>query len=166
MKKLLILAASLALIGAGCAAQTTVTAPSAEGTGSVQAQPSPAEGSNGAAPSPSNAMPVIGGSENIGAEGQIEFHAGTSVSITAGGTFSPAVVTVKVGDTVTWTNEGDSSAWVASDPHPVHTGYLGFDAKAPIGPGGTYSFTFEKAGSWNYHNHLHPEAKGTVIVTE
>jgi hypothetical protein len=65
--------------------------------------------------------------------------------------------------------------WVASNPHPAHTGYDGtsrqqhcpntantaFDECAP---GSTYSFTFNKVGTWGYHNHMNPGSQGTVIV--
>lgn len=78
--------------------------------------------------------------------------------------FSPATVTIKVGQMVAWTNNSSRSMWVATDPHPAHTQLSGFDAEVGASPGGTYNFTFTKAGTWTYHNHLNPGDHGTIIV--
>jgi plastocyanin len=75
--------------------------------------------------------------------------------------FSPASVTVKVGDTVTWTNNSnvphtatsDSSSAVAWDSSAIDTG------------GGTFSFVFTKAGTYTYHCSFHPFMHGTIVVT-
>jgi plastocyanin len=93
-----------------------------------------------------------------------------------GSSFSPASVTIAQGGSVTFTSAG-GGMWVASNPHPVHTGYdgtsmqqhcaAGYTGAAPFDQcsGGTsYTFTFSKVGSWGYHNHLNPGAGGTVIV--
>lgn len=78
--------------------------------------------------------------------------------------FSPATLTVAVGTTVTFTNNGQGNHWPASVPHPVHTGLAGFDAKAPLATGESYSFTFTKAGTFGYHDHLNPSLRGTITV--
>ena len=109
------------------------------------------------------------GSEDSGSES-------VAVSYSSSG-FSPAVVTVEVGDTVVWANAGGGRMWVASAVHPTHTVYDGtslnehciggtgssFDQCAP---GSSYSFTFNKVGEWGYHNHARANHTGTVIVTE
>src|SRR3989344_3623390 len=91
--------------------------------------------------------------------------------------FYPAEVTIKRGGTVSWTNTGSSDLWVASGPHPVHTGYSGtalaqhcpdpsgtaFDQCAN---GATYTFKFDKVGTWPYHNHSASTKFGRVIVVE
>ena len=59
-----------------------------------------------------------------------------------------------------------AKVWIASDPHPVHTAYPGFDSHTDIGAGESFSFTFDKVGSWGYHNHLNSTVRGTVVVTE
>lgn len=79
--------------------------------------------------------------------------------------FSPKEITIKAGDTVNFVNESSKSFWPASNPHPVHTDYPEFDAKKDISAGDTYSFKFEKVGTWGYHNHKNPSQIGTVIVT-
>lgn len=78
--------------------------------------------------------------------------------------FSPKTITIKKGQTVTFVNQSSSDMWVASNPHPVHTDYPGFDEKASVGNGGSWSFTFNKVGQWGYHNHKNPSSGGTVVV--
>lgn len=86
-----------------------------------------------------------------------------AVSITTSGTFafSPATITIKVGTTVTWTNNTGAPHTVTSDDGTT------FDSgiNTPISAnGGTYSFTFTKAGTFTYHCQIHPFMKATVIV--
>ena len=80
------------------------------------------------------------------------------------GVFSPSAITIKAGETVVFQNEDSSSLWVASDPHPIHTDLLGFDARRGMNQGETYSFTFIQKGAFGYHNHLSPGARGTIVV--
>lgn len=76
-----------------------------------------------------------------------------------GFSFSPRTITVKVGTTVTWTNQDGIR-------HNVTT----HDGNGPDGPllakGESYSYTFKRTGMFNYHCHPHPDMKGTVIVTD
>jgi plastocyanin len=88
-----------------------------------------------------------------------------AVSFTANG-FEPHSVTIKVGQTVTWTNKSSDDLWVASNPHPTHTDYPGFDELKSMPTGQTYSFTFTKVGNWGYHDHLNPSQMGVVVVTQ
>lgn len=84
--------------------------------------------------------------------------------------FSPSAVTITKGSTVNFVNNWvDMPMWVASDPHPEHTSYPELDTSAElqseIPPGNkSYSFTFEKSGTWGYHNHSAPEHTATIIV--
>lgn len=82
-----------------------------------------------------------------------------------GSGFNPTALDIKQGDIVIFKNNSNVDFWPASDNHPTHTLYPEFDAKKPIGPGGSYQFTFNKVGSWGYHDHLNPAAKGVVHVT-
>jgi plastocyanin len=75
--------------------------------------------------------------------------------------FSPEGITVEAGTKVTWTNNSGSDMWVASNPHPVHTDFSSFDQKKA---GDSYSFTFDKAGTYDYHNHLNSSDTGSVVV--
>jgi plastocyanin len=70
--------------------------------------------------------------------------------------FNPAMISVKPGDTVVWTNK---------DPmgHTI-TGDNGGPASPTIGTNGTYSFTFNDVGTFAYHCSIHPSMKGVVVV--
>jgi len=87
----------------------------------------------------------------------------TTVTYGANG-FSPATLTVKKGTTVTFKNTSSRAMWVASDPHPQHNRMPAFDAEKGIPSGESYTFTFNEAGSWGYHNHLNAGDKGTIVV--
>lgn len=83
--------------------------------------------------------------------------------------FTPKTITIQKGETVQFKNERDGRPmWVASDPHPAHTDYQGFDTAKILGrfskPGEDFSFTFEKIGTWKYHDHADPGKTGTIIV--
>ncbi len=82
-----------------------------------------------------------------------------------GKSFSPSTITIRKGDTVTFVNQSTGKMNVASDPHPTHTDYPEFDQTKSSQIGSkTYTFTFQKVGTWGYHNHDNPSAKGKVIV--
>jgi plastocyanin len=89
--------------------------------------------------------------------------AAEQVTITDKG-FSPSKLTVEAGTIVTFINKSTKSRWPASNPHPQHTDYSEFDARMQVAPGSSWSFTFDKPGTWKYHDHLHPELSGTIIV--
>ncbi len=87
---------------------------------------------------------------------------GNTVTITASG-FSPATITISAGESVMWVNNDIKNHWPASDPHPQHTDYSGFDSLG-ISTGSSWSFKFNETGTWNYHDHNMPSRKGIVIV--
>ena len=78
--------------------------------------------------------------------------------------FTPATITVKAGATVTFVNNGQALHWPASNPHPIHTGLSGFDARKGLATGETYSFTFLQAGTFGFHDHLNTRITGTIVV--
>ncbi|MFA6039082.1 MAG: S-layer homology domain-containing protein [Candidatus Peribacteraceae bacterium] len=78
--------------------------------------------------------------------------------------FSPQTITVNSGATVMFLNDSTGTMWVASDPHPQHTDYPGFDQTASVPRDGSYTFTFGKTGTWGYHNHVSAGMTGAVIV--
>lgn len=84
------------------------------------------------------------------------------ITLTAGG-FSPSTLTVKAGTKVSWINKSGSQATVNSIPHPVHTNYQPLNLGS-FTDGSTISLTFDKAGTYGYHNHLNPGQTGTIIV--
>jgi plastocyanin len=70
-------------------------------------------------------------------------------------TFMPAELSVKVGDTVTWSNHDDI-------PHTVVSAGK-FRSKA-MDTDDTFSFTFTSAGEYKYFCSLHPHMTGTIKV--
>lgn len=70
-------------------------------------------------------------------------------------TFTPAEVTVKVGDTVTWTNHDDI-------PHTVVS--AGKYRSKTLDTDDSFSFTFAAAGDYKYFCSLHPHMTGLVKV--
>ena len=75
--------------------------------------------------------------------------------------FSPQVIKVKVGTKVTWINNDAVRHNIVADKP---------SSDAPntelFGKGESVSFTFNKAGTYDYHCLPHPYMHGTVIVTE
>lgn len=69
--------------------------------------------------------------------------------------FEPAQLTVKVGQTVTWTNRDDI-------PHTVVC--AGKFRSKTMDTDGTFSFTFTSAGEYKYFCSLHPHMTGVVKV--
>ena len=86
--------------------------------------------------------------------------------------YSPSTLTVKKGEIVAFKNQSPQSMWTASAFHPTHTlypttgGCLGstFDACQGVQPGNSWSFRFDFAGTWKYHNHLSPDDTGAIMV--
>lgn len=88
--------------------------------------------------------------------------------------YSPSTLNIKAGATVTFKNNSSQSMRTASGVHPTHRlypttgGCIGstFDACKGVQPGGSWSFKFDIAGTWKYHNHLNPSDTGTIIVEQ
>ena len=70
-------------------------------------------------------------------------------------TFSPNELTLKVGDTVTWTNHDDI-------PHTVVS--AGKFRSKTMDTDDKYSFTFTSAGDYKYFCSLHPHMTGMIKV--
>lgn len=70
--------------------------------------------------------------------------------------FSPATVDIPVGGSVTWKNL-DTASHTATDSNSA------FDSKN-LDQGMTFTFTFTKAGTYNYICSYHPYMKGTIVV--
>jgi plastocyanin len=88
------------------------------------------------------------------------------VSITPTG-FVPATVSIKVGQAVTWTNTDTAPHIVASDPYPTDTTLSGLNSQQDLSTNDRYSFVFDKAGTYTYHDDLNPYTlEGTVIVKQ
>ena len=72
--------------------------------------------------------------------------------------FTPRTIQVKVGSTVTWTNQD-------GDAHTVDFKPSGGSTSPVLETGATFSRTFGSAGTFAYMCSIHPEMHGTVVVT-
>lgn len=68
--------------------------------------------------------------------------------------FMPKAMTVKVGDTVQWTNVDSTAHTVTSEA---------FDS-GTLAQAGTFSYTFDKAGTFDYACTVHTSMSGTINV--
>lgn len=70
--------------------------------------------------------------------------------------FAPTSLTIKAGSTVTWTNHDEEPHTVVSDSGLFRSGALDTNQ--------SFSFRFEKPGTYKYLCSIHPRMVGTVIV--
>ena len=140
---LLVLAGALAL--AGCGSSTTINAVPAASTVPTVAP---------------NVAATVSPTNTISAPTNTPSGSQAAVSVLGGYggfSFSPSVLTIKVGTTVTWTNTSSAPHTVTSDTGAFN-GSLG-------GSGATFKFTFTRAGTFSYHCSIHPYMKATITVT-
>ena len=70
--------------------------------------------------------------------------------------FGPAKLTVAKGTEVTWTNQDDI-------PHTIVLGTIGVRSKA-LDTGNTFSYRFDRVGTYSYICGLHPQMHAKVVV--
>lgn len=70
--------------------------------------------------------------------------------------FAPVSLTVPAGSTVTWTNKDDEPHTVVSDSGSFRSGALD--------TGESFSFKFDKPGTYRYACSIHPRMVGTIVV--
>jgi plastocyanin len=70
--------------------------------------------------------------------------------------FNPTPLTVKAGSTVTWTNQDDDVHTVVSDTGAFKSGAMDTND--------SYSFKFDKPGTYHFTCSLHPRMVGTIVV--
>jgi amicyanin len=122
-------------------------------------------GSDNPAPAPANneaAEPSTTTSEMPGMSMSPAPPAGAAVTTTSVDikefAFGPQSITVKVGATVTWTNDDQ-------DPHTVTSQSGNGPLKSQtLNNGDTFKYTFTKAGTFDYLCTIHPFMTGTVVV--
>ena len=127
-------------------------------------EPQPAAAPPAVAPAPAPAPPrtapravkAATPTKQPAAAPPISAAASTSVTI-SDFKFAPRRISVKVGDTVSWTNRGDQ-------PHTATANDGSFDT-GTLSKGRSGSYTFTKAGTFTYICTPHPFMKGTVTVT-
>jgi len=70
--------------------------------------------------------------------------------------FAPTSITVAAGSTVTWTNKDDEPHTVASEG--------GLFRSAALDTNESFSFRFDKPGTYRYICTIHPRMVGTIVV--
>lgn len=73
--------------------------------------------------------------------------------------FGPVELTTAVGDTVTWSNRDEAA-------HTVRGSGQAPGMSEDLAQGATYSFAFDKPGTYEYSCTIHPSMRGTVVVRE
>jgi plastocyanin len=87
----------------------------------------------------------------------VAFGDGAAIKISAKDfMFSPTTVTVKVGSTVTWTN-------LDEEPHTVFSD-TGLFRSSALDTKDSFSYKFDKAGTYRYLCTIHPRMVGTIVV--
>jgi len=71
--------------------------------------------------------------------------------------FNPSNTTIAPGTTVTWVNNDQTA-------HTATANNGAFDS-GTLQPGQSYSFTFDKPGTYAYHCEIHPDMTATVTVS-
>lgn len=71
--------------------------------------------------------------------------------------FTPNDLSVKVGQTVTWTNMDSFTHTITSDTGVFNSGN--------VANGATFSYTFTKAGTFPYHCSIHTSMTGQITVS-
>jgi plastocyanin len=70
--------------------------------------------------------------------------------------FAPTSMTVTTGATVTWTNKDDEPHTVVSDTGLFRSGAMDTNE--------SFSFKFDKPGTYHYACSIHPRMVGTIVV--
>ena len=77
--------------------------------------------------------------------------------------FSPALSTIKVGQSIKFVNQANQPLQLDSDPHPVHTDEPELNIGV-IAKGESKTVTLTKKGTWGFHNHLNSSDEAKVDV--
>jgi plastocyanin len=103
---------------------------------------------------------VVGLALGLGKNGDL-FGQGNVVSVSiVDFAFTPKTITVPVGTTVRWINNGNAPHTVTSTSSPK-----AFDS-GTLNSGDTFQHTFTTAGQFPYRCNIHPSMTGTVIVEQ
>ena len=88
---------------------------------------------------------------------QADGHATNHTVVIKDFAFTPANITIKAGDTITWVNEdsAEHSAWDLNDA--FDTGLLSTGQSAAL--------TFNSAGTFSYRCRPHGNMRGTITIT-
>ena len=73
--------------------------------------------------------------------------------------FSPQTLTVKTGETITWTNRDE-------EPHTVVSVEKQFKKSPPLDTDQTFTITAGAPGTYTYFCSVHPKMTGTIVVVK
>jgi plastocyanin len=131
------------------------------GGGTATTAPSAAPASQPASQAPASQAPASEAPSAAAGGGgcAVAQAAGTVAVNIASFAFSPATVTAKVGDTITWTNSDSTGHTATVKGHES-------DCTTPtLAKGATGSITFSQAGSYDFFCKIHPTMTGTITVS-
>ncbi|PIR83791.1 hypothetical protein COU18_02285 [Candidatus Kaiserbacteria bacterium CG10_big_fil_rev_8_21_14_0_10_51_14] len=80
--------------------------------------------------------------------------------------FIPRYVLIRKGTTINFTTTREYQFWPASNEHPAHTMYSAFDPQQPLESEDSWSFVFDRAGEWSFHDHVRSYYTGIIYVEE
>jgi plastocyanin len=159
MKRLFIIGVSLILLGAGCSAKNA--APAAQEPSAAPVQPA-ASTSTGV--QPAQAATTSTEAQLAPAKAVNVIKKKTTTPQVANGyvtikdfIYSPQMLVVNAGATITWTNKGASN-------HTVDSDAPGIIGSGNIAPGASFKHTFNSPGTYSYHCSVHMSMTGTIIV--
>ena len=135
-----LLTTALSLASAGQARQASTTALASA------ARQAPAQGAGSATPA-GHAMPMSSTGTATTKTVEIKNYA-----------YSPASLTINVGDTVTWTNMDTAPHTVTVTNGPVKF------SSGNLGHGESFSYTFKVVGTYSYYCAVHPDMVASVTV--
>ena len=84
------------------------------------------------------------------------------VTMTSSG-FEPQTITIKAGEEVVWVNKSGGVGTVDSADHPTHLKYSPLNLGS-FQDGEEHELVFDKPGTYGFHDHLHPNRFGKVVV--
>lgn len=113
-------------------------------------------------------LAVLGAASSGAASAQPPAAAGASVAVAARADaappiviardfmFAPDTITIKAGASVTWKNSDDEPHTVVSDTGLFRSGALDTNE--------SFTFRFDKPGTYHYACSIHPRMVGTIVV--
>lgn len=113
-------------------------------------------------------------SSDRGAEPDQQTGSGSAIAV-ANIAYTPASLEISVGDTVTWTSEDAGVRHTVTSGLPAGDTVPGVNKGAPAKPDGTFdgeladagssfTFTFDRAGSYAYFCEVHPSMTAEITV--
>jgi len=101
-------------------------------------------------------LAVLGILGVVAISGCTSMNTGANTVTIQNNTFSPATMTVQNNTTVSWINKDSVTHRVVSNSGLFDSGNLT--------TGKSYNYTFNKTGSYPYHDLMNPSITGTIVV--